>query len=677
MSFLYPSFLLALLVLLIPIIIHLFNFRRYKKVYFSNVKFLREVKEEKANRSRLKHLLVLLSRMLALAFLVFAFAQPFIPKDDKAVSKGDRAVSVYVDNSFSMDATAQDVSLIEKAKQKAQEILDAYGPEVRFQLVTNNFEGKFQRLLDKDEFLGYLEEVATTPNVHSLSSVTQRMKQVLDDSDAENKNIFLLSDFQESIVDLEMDTSYNWFVVPIQGEDQQNVYIDTAWFESPVQMLNTSNQLIFRVNNAGTNDVSGARLTLKLNDQTKALKDFDLKAGASIVDTINFSVIDAGWNKAELVITDYPVSFDDSYYLTFKIDEEIKILGINQSSENRFLRALYDASDKFKFVNQKASQLDFSKIDENRVVILNGLTQMSSGLGDELRRYLTQGGNVLIFPAMNMQPEGYNNFLRSVRANTYGELVDKTRETDLINTSQEVFKDVFRRLPRNLDLPKAKKSFELTRFSGTTEQQLLRFRDGGSMVSKYAVGRGKLYLAATSLEIEHSNLPSHGVFVPMIYEIAFVGGEVSQLAYTIGDDDQIQVSDIGRAVDNSEAIMKMKGDEGEFIPGQKVIGSQAFLTINNQLKEDGFYQLFRNTDDALAWFGFNFNRKESQLTNLSIEELKSRFTGEKVSFIDNVNTKLDQTVGELERGTVLWKWCIILTLIFLAIEILLLRFWKD
>lgn len=308
MSFLYPSFLLALLVLLIPIIIHLFNFRRYKKVYFSNVKFLREVKEEKANRSRLKHLLVLLSRLLALAFLVFAFAQPFIPKDDKEVAKGDRAVSVYVDNSFSMDATAQDVSLIEKAKQKAQEILDAYGPEVRFQLVTNNFEGKFQRLLDKDEFIGYLEEVVTTPNVHSLSSVTQRMKQVLDDSDAENKNIFLLSDFQESIVDLEMDTSYNWFVVPIQGEDQQNVYIDTAWFESPVQMLNTSNQLVFRVNNAGTNDVSGARLTLKLNDQTKALKDFDLKAGAEIIDTINFSVNEAGWNKAELVITDYPVS---------------------------------------------------------------------------------------------------------------------------------------------------------------------------------------------------------------------------------------------------------------------------------------------------------------------------------------------------------------------------------
>lgn len=302
---------------------------------------------------------------------------------------------------------------------------------------------------------------------------------------------------------------------------------------------------------------------------------------------------------------------------------------------------------------------------------------MSSGLGDELRRYLMQGGNVVLFPAMNLQKEGYNNFLRSVRANTYGEAINKTREADLINTSQEVFSDVFRRLPRNLDLPKAKKSYELTRFSGTTEQQLLRFRDGGSFVSKYAVGNGKLYVAATSLDIEDSNLPSHGVFVPMIYKMALVGGEASQLAYTIGDDDQIQVSDIGRAVDNSEAIMKLKGEEGEFIPGQKVIGNQAFLSINNQLKEDGFYQLFRNAGEALAWFGFNFNRKESQLSYLSIEELKSRFTGKKVSFIDNVNSNLDQTVGELERGTVLWKWCIILTLIFLAIEILLLRLWKD
>ncbi|MBS1623579.1 MAG: BatA domain-containing protein, partial [Bacteroidetes bacterium] len=102
MQFLYPSFLFALAALAIPVIIHLFNFRRFKTVYFSNVSFLKEVKEETTSRSRVKHLLVLAARMLAVAFLVLAFAQPFIPKKNTNIASGKKYVSVYVDNSFSM-----------------------------------------------------------------------------------------------------------------------------------------------------------------------------------------------------------------------------------------------------------------------------------------------------------------------------------------------------------------------------------------------------------------------------------------------------------------------------------------------------------------------------------------------------------------------------------------------
>ena len=85
MQFIYPAFLWALAALAIPIIIHLFYFRRFKKVAFSNVKFLQEVKEETSMRSRLRNLLVLLVRCLALAALVFAFAQPFIPSEKDVV----------------------------------------------------------------------------------------------------------------------------------------------------------------------------------------------------------------------------------------------------------------------------------------------------------------------------------------------------------------------------------------------------------------------------------------------------------------------------------------------------------------------------------------------------------------------------------------------------------------
>jgi len=101
MEFLHPSFLWALLALAIPIIIHLFHFRRFKKVLFTNVKFLQEIKEETSSRSKVKNLLVLLSRLLAVAALVLAFAQPYIPQG-KDIKKGNSAVSIFVDNSYSM-----------------------------------------------------------------------------------------------------------------------------------------------------------------------------------------------------------------------------------------------------------------------------------------------------------------------------------------------------------------------------------------------------------------------------------------------------------------------------------------------------------------------------------------------------------------------------------------------
>ena len=158
MQFLYPSFLWTLLALAIPIIIHLFYFRRFKRVYFTNVKFLKEVKEETSARRKVRNLLVLLSRMFAIAMLVFAFAQPFIPQNTE-VQKGDKSVSVFIDNSFSMNALSEDVPLIEKAKQRAREVVNAYSVEDRFQILTNEFEGRHQRLVSKEDALALIDEV--------------------------------------------------------------------------------------------------------------------------------------------------------------------------------------------------------------------------------------------------------------------------------------------------------------------------------------------------------------------------------------------------------------------------------------------------------------------------------------------------------------------------------------
>ena len=234
MQFLYPTFLLALAALAIPIILHLFYFRRFKKVYFTNVRFLKELKEETSARSKLRNLLVLLMRLLALAFLVFAFAQPFIPQDVE-VKQGQKAVSIFVDNSFSMSSLSQDVPLLEKAKQRAREIIAAYDVEDEFQVLTNDFEGRHQRLVSQEDAIGLVDEIGVTPAVKNLSTVITRQKQVLEGSGTENLVAYMISDFQKNVTDIQNypDTTVETNLVPLESVQERNISMNPSLFHWP------------------------------------------------------------------------------------------------------------------------------------------------------------------------------------------------------------------------------------------------------------------------------------------------------------------------------------------------------------------------------------------------------------------------------------------------------------
>ena len=248
MSFVYPQLLWGLLALLIPIIIHLFHFRRFKKVYFSNVKLLKEIKEEKSARNKVKNFLVLLSRLLAFAFLIFAFAQPFISKND-SVKSGKKYVSIFIDNSYSMMAATEDVPLLDKTKRRAEEIVSAYGPSDQFQILTHELRGSQQRWINKDNVCNAIEEIELSPEVSPLSSVhlVQRQTAPVDD----NHIVYILSDFQKSITNLELekDTTMEINLIPMQAIKERNISIDSAWFESVVPSINQNNRLYVKVTN--------------------------------------------------------------------------------------------------------------------------------------------------------------------------------------------------------------------------------------------------------------------------------------------------------------------------------------------------------------------------------------------------------------------------------------------
>ncbi len=669
MQFLYPTFLFALAAILIPIIIHLFHFRRFKKVYFTNVKFLKEVKEETSNRNKLKHLLVLLMRILTIAGLVFAFAQPFIPQGDE-VKTGEKAVSLFVDNSYSMSSLNAEVPLLEKAKQRAREIVEAYDVEDRFQVLTMDFEGRHQRMVGKEDAISLIDEIKITPSVRDMSKVMSRVKQALNNTTVENKTSYIISDFQKNITNLgiEQDTTIDFNLVPLQSIRKQNISLDSAWFQAPVQMLNQNNPLIVKVRNISDEKAENVRLELNHGGQSKPLGTLTIPPQSYSIDTVNITVLKAGWHEAELSITDYPVQFDDKLYFTFNVPEQINILVINDAGSNKYLDAAFNGISAFNVDNQKSNGLDYSKLPEYNLIVSNGLLSVSSGLAFELKNYVNNGGNLLVFPSAKSNVDSYKNFLGGFPANELQAFEERDGTVGRINTNEFIFKDVYENTRSNLRLPNTKGNFKISDFGSRGEEKLLTYRDGTTYLGKYKKDQGHLYLCSAPLDDQYNDLVKNAeVFVPMVYKMAVSSGIAKPIAQYIGKDEILEAAN---SLTGAEAVYKMKGRQEEFIPEQKKIGSKVIIGINNQIKEAGYYDLFYNEGEIAEKFAFNFDRKESVLDYFSDAELKNKVGGSIKVLESNAETDFTQYIGERSKGLVLWKWCLIAALIFLAIETL-------
>ncbi|HQV00438.1 MAG TPA: BatA domain-containing protein, partial [Bacteroidia bacterium] len=202
-SFVTPAFLYALFLIAIPILIHLFNFRRFKKVAFTNVRFLQQLKEETNAQSKLKHLLVLICRILAIVFLVLAFAQPFIPQKKQPVA-GQQAISVFVDNSFSMDAIGSQGTLLQQAQEKAIEVARAYTATDKFQLLTADFNPENQRMLSREEFIDQVQQIKSSAPGKTLSQIRARQNEALLNAGISRQQSYIISDFQQNYFDFNL-----------------------------------------------------------------------------------------------------------------------------------------------------------------------------------------------------------------------------------------------------------------------------------------------------------------------------------------------------------------------------------------------------------------------------------------------------------------------------------------
>jgi len=676
MQFIYPTFLFALFAVAIPIIIHLFNFRRYKKVLFSDIRFLKQVIEQNQKLQRLKKILILISRILAITFLVLAFAKPFIPFDRSIAVSANTAVSIFVDNSFSMNAKSKEAELLELAKVKAREIAQSYKETDQFQLLTHDFESKHQRLCNKKDFLALLDEVVPTASVKNLSEIISRQKAVFENSASSKKVIYDISDFQKKFSDfqnLSGDSGYLIRLLPVQSTLQNNMFVDSVWLVNPLIRKGVINVLNVRIRNVGNDNAENQTVVLKLNDVQKALFNFSVDKNSFTDISLEFIVNDAGWYKGEISITDYPIVFDDKMYFTFKAAEHSEVLLIKGNTTDNFIKNVYSTEEYFKVTEQNYLQIDYNSFSGKSLIVLNELPDLSSGFIQEILKYVVSGGVVFVIPSSDSSNiNQLNNFSSQASSLLFG----RPREQDLLannlNFADPFFAGVFLKIPQNIGAPPVKKYYPISTANRTNGVSLISFNNSEAFLFKSNVGKGLIFYSSVPMNLTWSSFPQHSFFSAVMLKMAQQNGKTQNSYYTIGREKWLLLDG-----NIKEKVLHLSNKSIDIISDLQQNNENAQLYIDGIIKEPGFYSVYANDPSIInSLVAINYNRSESYINFYDEEEIESLSKDKGLSLVRGDDSGLLSEIKMEENGTPLWKYALILAFSFVLAEVALLRLMK-
>lgn len=687
MKFLYPTFLFALFTIAIPIIIHLFSFRRYKTVYFSHVGFLKDIKKESQKKSRLKQLLMLLARILTIIFLVFAFSQPYIPTENAATTGSGEVVGVYIDNSFSMNALSEQGQLLERARNKAAEIGQSYPAGTKFRLLTNDLKPKHQHLFNKEQFIREVAEISPSPATVSLSLIHNRfdMQNKMHENTSQG-SLYLISDFQRNITDLENFSGKSVFsyLMPLVPNQVNNLYIDSCWVEVPAHGLNQEETLFVKIKNSSNEDYQNLPLRLFLNDSLKSITNFSVNAQNEITASLKYTNTSSGIQTGKVEITDYPFTHDNNWYLSYFVEPKLKALAIfNKNSDSQeglaYISALFENDDYVELEVMDIQSLQISKLAESNTIFLINPENFSSGFLNELESAVNNGSSVVLFPKLTPQNTATNQFLQQFNANTTTGIDTTSQEISGIDFDNRFFRNVFQERKENALLPKINGHLKFSENIRSSETQLLWFQNGDKALSGLPYGNGKVWVFAFPLNKKNETFARDILFVPSIYNIVLNSLPDQQISYTIGNEKSYLLPRNISAGMATSIEVENRETSDRFIPDKSVSGQGIRLDLGGLVETAGHY-LVKNENKTIASIAFNYNRNESDLRYFSPAELNDRIelaNLEKATVLENVTTNFTEILQEIQKGTQLWKWCILLALFFILAEVLIARFWKS
>ncbi len=681
MSLLFPQFLFGLFALSIPILIHLFSFRLNKTVYYSDIRFLKDIKQQTKSKTQLKHWLVLLMRLSALSALIIAFAQPYLPDSEAGTQKPVNKVGIYIDNSFSTEAEGKYGNLLETAKNKARAILSAYPPETKFLFLTNEFYSKHLHLLNNEQVKDFVNETRTAAQFRDVGEVLSKMTDYFSDTrdTADRYAVYMISDLQKTAHRIETMPEQNLadvYFLPVQADIRNNILIDSVWFETPGRTFNQQDELFVSITNLSEDDYTEVPVNLFLNDSLKAPGSLNITAGEHKVLPIKFVNTNRGSVHGRVELTDYPVTFDNTFYFSFEIPKQKKIRVLRGTTDDKYLKNIFNSDPYFEYSTNPESEIAINEISDNEVVIVCGLADISEGLNNELLNFVSDGGTLIVFPDLNSNFENYNRLLTNFGLNYITGIDTSSVFMSHINYNADILRGIFRKQEENPDLPELTKKLEFSNLTNTTEEGILFTENNEKAVFGTKFRNGAVYVFAQPASGESGNFVYHRLWAPLLFNMAVLGNSEKKISYTIGKGETIRLKVKQKS---AEDLLRISSPDSttDFIPrsgGRD--GSSVRIFPDANISISGIYQIYNNTD-FLQSIAYNYDRSESDLeVHDPTEWLKlcNENLGSNYRLSDASSEMLAGEIRLQQKGTKLWRFFVLASLLFILGEILIIRF---
>ncbi len=640
MQFQHPELLYALFLLLIPIFIHLFQLRRFKQVDFTNVAFLKKVTIQTRKSSQLKKWITLLLRLLALACIIIAFAQPFTAT--KTALNTEKETVLYIDNSFSMQAKGTNGPLLNRS---LQELYNLQIPSEKISWFTNNSTHKNVSLQD---FTSEILSVSYSQGQLSLSEVILKANQLFSDSEASDKRLILISDFQQNETFPEVPENVTINTVQLQPVNTNNIAVDSVYISSK-----NGNNIQLKVDVSTSGDVPESVPVSLFNGKTLVAKTA-VNFSSNNTNTTVFDIENTSDFKGRLEITDPNLPYDNNLFFSINAPKKIKVLSINEA-DSGFLQRLFN-QEEFEYTQQTQNSLNYNEIPNKDFIVINGLTSIPASLVTAIQSFSANGGSVLVIPSEQAEINDYNNLLATLGMGSFSGKFSSEKQITQIVFDHPLYQNVFEKRVVNFQYPTVNSYYQ----ANTNATSVLNYEDGKPFIFQ----KSNTYFLSAPINLENSNFQNSPLIVPTFYNMAQQSLALPNLYYTIG---KLNKFDVPVQLMEDE-ILKIKDSSNVFIPLQQTKANKVAVTTIEEPATSGTFDIVKETY-FITNISYNFNRNESNLQYLNTENWNGVNNNASIS-------ELFDSITEANNINSFWKWFVIFAVLFLLIEMLVLKFFK-